>query len=421
MKRFLLPLAALLVCLAALNSCEKENYEENATFTPYGLGTKMTKTQAKIAEGFNAFGLDLFRELNVGNGYKNAFFSPFSMENALLLAAAGEKESTQNYKEMMQVLGQAGQDREEVLGTYKMLLKGFESLDRETTFSSANSAWVNSDFCPGGFSGKYESLVQDYLGAELFKRSFSSEDVTSQVNNWVEDKTAGKIPHLLNDVGNSSAVLVNALLLDGGWSGIYFKEESNVLEFKGISGKKKVPSLGAVTILKANENKDYQACRFPLGNGNYAVTMIVPKKNFEGFVKSFDNGRWNSINGSLSTYEVTAHVPVFTESSTHEDELIPALKKMGMTMAFGSGGYTEILDNGAPMAIGAIVQKAEMDFNKNGITAAAATVVLMFGTNFPPTKPEYKKMTFNVDKPFIYIISETGSNTILFTGIKSEM
>lgn len=419
MKPFINSIAIL--SLAALFSCEKNPYGENNTLIPNGIGLTMTKTQTDIAEGFNAFGLDLFRELNTSSNYQNAFFSPFSMENALLLATAGEDESTENYKEMMQVLGQKGQDRKEVLGTYKMLHDGFAGMDRYTTFVSVNSAWVNSDICQSGFSGTYESLVKDNLGADLFNRSFSKDNATSQINDWVADKTAGKIQNILDDIGSSSAVLVNALLLDGSWNNIFFKEEDGVLEFKGLAGKgKTVPSLGTVTYLDANENNEYQACRFLLGNSTFAVTMIVPKKDFKDFAKSFNNNKWSSIYKGLYTHEVTAHVPVFTESSSHDELLIPALYKMGMTKAFSSGGYTQILDNGMAMKIEAIVQKAEMDFNKNGITAAAATAISMDTSNFGK-KPEYQKMTFNADKPFIYIISETSTNTILFAGIKTEI
>jgi serpin B len=55
-----------------------------------------------------------------------------------------------------------------------------------------------------------------------------------------------------------------------------------------------------------------------------------------------------------------------------------------------------------------------VDVNENGTEAAAVTAVGMFTTSMPVDPP--KKIYFNVDRPFIFTISEKTTGTILFIG-----
>ncbi|MCK5676622.1 MAG: serpin family protein, partial [Verrucomicrobia bacterium] len=58
--------------------------------------------------------------------------------------------------------------------------------------------------------------------------------------------------------------------------------------------------------------------------------------------------------------------------------------------------------------IGAIVHKAFIEVNEEGTEAAAATAVGMRATSMPPM--------FIADHPFLFLIRENSTGTILFIG-----
>ncbi len=61
--------------------------------------------------------------------------------------------------------------------------------------------------------------------------------------------------------------------------------------------------------------------------------------------------------------------------------------------------------------IGAVIHKAFVDVNEEGTEAAAATAVVMQATSLPLPPP-----TFRADHPFICLIRENRTGSILFLG-----
>ena len=59
-------------------------------------------------------------------------------------------------------------------------------------------------------------------------------------------------------------------------------------------------------------------------------------------------------------------------------------------------------------------QKAAIKVNEEGSEAAAVTVAGMALNSAGPK--EYPKATFHANRPFVYVITETSSNIILFVG-----
>jgi serpin B len=99
---------------------------------------------------------------------------------------------------------------------------------------------------------------------------------------------------------------------------------------------------------------------------------------------------------------------------TSQFRLDQTLGAMGMTDAFnpdranfaGMDGRTNWL------YIGAVIHKAFVDVNEEGTEAAAATAVVMRIKMAKPAPPP----TFRADHPFLFLIRDNGSGSILFMG-----
>ena len=87
---------------------------------------------------------------------------------------------------------------------------------------------------------------------------------------------------------------------------------------------------------------------------------------------------------------------------------------MGMVKAFAEGAdFSNISD--LELFISFVLHQAFIETNEEGTEAAAATII-GFVTTSMPAGP----FVLNIDHPFLYIIRETTTNSILFMGRVSD-
>ena len=88
---------------------------------------------------------------------------------------------------------------------------------------------------------------------------------------------------------------------------------------------------------------------------------------------------------------------------------------MGMSAAFEPGGFTGMSESAEArtLALSAVVHKAFVEVNEEGTEAAAATAVTVVETaaRIEPPIP-----TFRADRPFLFLIRDSQSDTLLFLG-----
>jgi serpin B len=93
--------------------------------------------------------------------------------------------------------------------------------------------------------------------------------------------------------------------------------------------------------------------------------------------------------------------------------LVDALTGMGMTDAFDPGRADfSGMDDARDLYIGDILHKAFVAVDEAGTEAAAATVVIMELTAIQVEQP----LEFRVDRPFLFIIRDIPTSSILFMG-----
>jgi serpin B len=90
-------------------------------------------------------------------------------------------------------------------------------------------------------------------------------------------------------------------------------------------------------------------------------------------------------------------------------ELKDILKDMGMGISFtDNADFSNISDIG--LYINFVLHQALIETNEEGTEAAAATIV---GIGVTSAGPDF---VLTIDHPFIYLIRETTTNSILFMG-----
>ena len=117
--------------------------------------------------------------------------------------------------------------------------------------------------------------------------------------------------------------------------------------------------------------------------------------------------------------EVYLWMPKFQVEDRYE--LNDALKALGLEKAFqaGEAQFDRMFDVNQDLMdfyIGKVIQKARISVDEWGTEAAAVTVVGMEATS-PGPGEEPKRVYLHFARPFVFLIAERTSGTILFEGV----
>lgn len=97
-----------------------------------------------------------------------------------------------------------------------------------------------------------------------------------------------------------------------------------------------------------------------------------------------------------------------------EYQLVPTLSKVGLG-DLTSTEFTRIFSGRDPIAIDNVIQKAVVDVNEKGAMAAAATAAIM-SIPISPIVIENPAATFDLNRPFLFLLRDAETNMILFMG-----
>ena len=171
----------------------------------------------KAADDSNQFGFNLYKITSKTQG--NLFFSPFSIEAALAMTAAGAEQET--LKQMLATL-HLSQNYHSEFKTLLGQLKGNEDFQ----LFVANRIWgqAGSPFYP-----KFLNHLRENYGAELTPLDFQKQTEPSRekINKWVELQTRDKIKDLLKPgiiMKDTDLVLTNAIYFKVSWVQAFKKE-----------------------------------------------------------------------------------------------------------------------------------------------------------------------------------------------------
>jgi serpin B len=153
-------------------------------------------------------------------------------------------------------------------------------------------------------------------------------------------------------------------------------------------------------------NAEYSAVDLPYGNSAFTMTVVLPNGDIDAFAESFDEAKWNALLSSLRDNDVGVYLPRFRME--WKRLLNPDLERLGMRSAFVDADFTRMSPLGRSLVITKVIQKTYVDVDEEGTEAAAATSVGIGPTSAP--------VSFRADRPFLVVIRERFSGTILFIG-----
>ncbi|MEL7564446.1 MAG: serpin family protein [Dehalobacterium sp.] len=366
------------------------------------------KISEETVQGNSRFAFDIFRQLNREDEEQNVFISPFSISTALTMTYQGAGSTTK--EAMAFALGYAGIDDEKLNESYGNLIRYLRQLDKKIELNIGNSLWVRE-----GEAIKEEFLAvnREVFDAPVTPLDFSQEKAADEINQWISDATKKKIEKMIEPPipGNVVMYLINAIYFKGEWTHQFDQKQTFPALFQAGDGSShEVMMMSKNGKVEYGQGENYQAVRLPYGGGKAAMYCLLPREDVsvQDFIGELDEEQWQRIRESIREQDdVQLQLPRFKLEYGIKN-LNDSLTALGMGEAFTAGADFSGIREG--LYINRVLHKAVIEVNEEGSEAAAATVVEM------RESAALEPLTFIADRPFIFIIADDETGTILFMG-----
>jgi serpin B len=285
--------------------------------------------------------------------------------------------------------------------------------------SVANALWAQRGYT---FLDNFLQLLNNDYGAGLNQVDFkgSTEAARSTINQWVEQKTANKIKDLLQPgtlKPSTRLVLTNAIYFKGDWQTQFDKAQTKDEDFHLSSTQtKKAPLMHREGSFNYFNGGTFQLLEIPYQSNELSMIIFLPNDPgglpaLEQSLTASNTQQW--IRQLGTTPKVIVTMPKF--KTTQQFELVGTLAAMGMPQAFRPSADFSGMTGNREFFISAVIHKAYIDVNEEGTEAAAATAVTMRAMAARAPNPAPTPV-FHADHPFVFLIRDRRSNSILFMG-----
>ncbi|MDH3582905.1 MAG: serpin family protein, partial [Phycisphaerae bacterium] len=281
----------------------------------------------------------------------------------------------------------------------------------------ANALWGEKTM---PFKPAFLAAMNRHYGAGLFPSDFTgnAEAERKRINQWVEKQTRDKIKDVLprGVIDNMTRlVLTNAIYFKGDWQTQFKESMTRPQPFNTGEGKSvQVPLMFLPRgRFPYHQNKDVQLLELPYRGEDLSMLVLLPTKSpggLAGLEKKLSSKQLAGWIAGARRQPVNVFLPRFKLETQYD--LKPPLKALGMKDAFvyGRADFTGLSES-EKLYISAVLHKAFVEVNEEGTEAAAATAVVVATKSAKPRIP-----TFRADRPFVFLIRDRSSGSILFLG-----
>jgi len=374
-------------------------------------------TDARItvqAASINKFAVNMYKQIIEEN--KNAFLSPYSITSALGMTDLGAGGTTDEQIRQALAVTLAGDDFHAAMNGLNQSLETHSDQTDNLELNIENSVWAQDSgiYFKVGYLDK---LVRHY-NSGVYLLDFINEPEPSRIiiNDWVAAQTNQRILDLLpsGSIGTATRlVLTNAIYFLADWMFTFdstLTSSQSFTRFDGSSVSVAMMSLSDKPVnLLFNQSGNIRLLELPYKGDRIAMDLVLPDSGmFTAFEDSVTHEGLTGLIAGLDTTKLyTVKMPRF-QFTTESISIKKALQNLGMTDPFTESADFSGIAN-IDLMIADVYHKAFVKVDESGTEAAAATAVVIETTS---SNIKY----FNADRPFMYLIRDKQTNTILFIG-----
>ena len=245
--------------------------------------------------------------------------------------------------------------------------------------------------------------------------NFNDPNAASIINAWVEESTNGRIEEIVDNPIKPLYVmfLINAIYFNGAWTYRFDQDLTFDDWFYLPDGSQTTCSMMQQRgFFEHYFHEDFKVLDLPYGDGAFRMTLFLPDRTVgldsliaQFNLENFDNELMRYWLNGFSRDSLDIFIPKFTLE--YESGLKDILTTLGMGIAFTEmADFTKMYAEGG-VWIDQVKHKAFVEVNEEGTEAAAATSTIVTSG---------MDDVFWADHPFLFMIRENHSQTILFMG-----
>lgn len=185
------------------------------------LTTRIIAQQTDMAGSLNSFSFDLYKQLK--SDKENLFFSPFSIDVALLMTRQGAKLDTKTSFDKVLHIDSNLNDKN--AHDFILSLKRFKNSTNQLNVS--NSIWIQNNY---KIETDFQNKIQTNYFADAFHVNFSDQSKSAtEINKWAAQKTNNLIKNLISPnqiTVSTKLVLINAIYFIDKWDKQFEKKRN---------------------------------------------------------------------------------------------------------------------------------------------------------------------------------------------------
>ncbi len=362
-----------------------------------------------LVDGSNHFAFDAYQELNKQMA-GNFVFSPYNITSGLGLAAIGSKDQT-----ALQF---------QHLFHYSLPLLLFQgdlvaSLKRGNGAKVfiANGIWIDQKITV--LPAFKQSILRNYRFS-LINCDFNQPLQTIQkINEIISKETEGKIHQLLlsQDVTSGTKMLLTmGAHLQAKWDVPFNRYENRKLQPFRVTKHRtsQVEMFFVKSPLDYLDENQFEMIDIPFEKTGptYVLSLFVPKltSTLDELEKAFTYENWKKWKMNIKKRKIFLSIPSFRIEKRLD--LKNLLKSLGLTEAFNQNANFGNLTNEKGIYINKVIHKTSIKLDDKGVNVSIAKQVKIQTSN--QEKEDFYELT--IDRPFIFVICDQQSDTLLFMG-----
>lgn len=401
-------LGAFISLSILLASCSSDEPAQNLSVKYETVPTfELSRSEASSNDGLNSFGMKFFNEVSKSDDPKigqNFAISPTSMSLCVsMIANACDKPTEQSIVDLMDC-----ESLEGLNSLSKKLMQFLPDRINKSVLSLANSVWHRPDFLP---SDDFRTRMTNYYFSDVISVDFSSPDAVVRLNNWCRENTNGIIDKAFDSLyDNTVIVCINTLYFKGEWHNHFDSKQTSKQPFHGVVRDADVDMMHGDFTLRYRESENWESVVIPYeGNNNMIVFMPKDGTTIKDLSASISDDDVISATANAELAMVKLSMPKFSVQTAVD--ITEDMERLGVycfsNNLNGFSGFSQPLGH-----VIKFMQKTSVSTDEIGTVAAAVSGTSDMLMAYSPTK----NIDFTLDRPFIYMIRNSKTGSILIAG-----
>lgn len=426
----------------------------------------MEEILQKVVAANNRFSFSLFNAISQQEPSENVFFSPFSIAMCLSMVSNGASGETR--RAILKTLGLQQWDLNEINQAVRRLIAGFPKVQKKSNsildemnrasrilkmrdadwtkldedywneirevigightikkhfyLTVANSLWVNKDV---KFEKQFLAFSRDNYEAEISALDFANSASLGVINNWIRKATSGTIREVITQLPPATMIMVvNAIYFKAFWKEQFLKSRTKSSLFTLLDGELvDCQMMSCTSTYHYWEDNDLQIIRLPYDsqeiNIDIGMYVLLPKRKeeFVSLLQKLALRKWETLINQVNNQRLYGEISLPRFRVEYSRDITPDLKVLSMECAFDPdcADFSHMSTTLPQLWLSKVQHKAFIKVDEEGTEAGAVTASIMVGAM--PRSPAFHMV---VDHPFVYMISDKRTDSILFMGITTD-